>query len=95
VLSSVRERGGLEALRSALRNRTRAEHPTIELEIPVTDGKTLAQAYREAEVLGRTDTDARVRVLVRASRALIGAWEQQPEIRVLHHDPMPQISPDR
>jgi GTP-binding protein HflX len=95
VLSSVREKGGLEALRSALRNRTRAEHPTVELEIPVTDGKTLAQAYREAEVLGRTDTDAQVRVLVRASRALIGAWEQQPEIRVLHPDPMPQISPDR
>ncbi len=94
VLSSVRETDGLQALRSALRSRIRAEHPTVELEIPVTDGRTLARAYREAEVLDRTDTDAQVRVLVRASRALIGAWEQQAEISVRYFDPETENSPD-
>ena len=82
VLTSVRERGGLDALRSALRNRLRAEHPTIEVAIPVSDGRTLAQAYRETEVLARTDTDTEIRFTARAPRALIGAWEQKPGVRV-------------
>ena len=82
VLASVRERGGLDALRSALRNRLRAEHPTIEVAIPVSDGRTLAQAYRETEVLTRTDTDTEIRFTARAPRALIGAWEQKPGVRV-------------
>ena len=88
VLTSVRESGGLDALRSALRNRLRAENPTIELAIPVSDGRTLAQAYREAEVLARTDTDTEIRFTARASRALIGAWEQQPGVRVRILEPM-------
>ncbi|MCL7961371.1 MAG: GTPase HflX [marine benthic group bacterium] len=94
VLSSVREQGGLEALRSALRTRIKAEHPTVELEIPVTDGSTLAQAYREAEVLSRTDGDVRVRIRVRAPQALIGAWERQPAIAVRQLDSESPISPE-
>jgi GTP-binding protein HflX len=82
VLTSVRERGGLDALRAALRNRIRVEHPTIELSIPVSDGRTLAQAHREAEVLDRVDTDTEVHLTARAPRALIGSWERQPGVRV-------------
>ena len=46
------------------------------------------------EVLSRADSDAVVRVLVRAPRALIGAWEGQPEIGVRHVEPASKISPD-
>ncbi|MBK5098015.1 MAG: hypothetical protein JJE01_09535 [Gemmatimonadetes bacterium] len=48
----------------------------------MSDGKTLAQAYRESEVLNRRDTDTEVVLTTRATRALIGAWEQQPGIEV-------------
>jgi GTP-binding protein HflX len=82
VLTSVREVDGLAALTAALRVRVRAERPTVELSIPVSDGKTLAQAYRESEVLERRDTDTAVILTARATRALIGAWNQQPGVGV-------------
>ena len=82
VLSSTRETDGLASLKGALRTRVRAERPMVELSIPVSDGKTLAQAYRESEVLDRRDSDTEVVLTARATRAQIGAWEQQPEIGV-------------
>lgn len=82
VLTSVRELDGLAALKAALRVRVRAERPTVELSIPVSDGKTLAQAYRESEVLDRRDTETEVILTARATRALIGSWDQQPGVRV-------------
>lgn len=82
VLTSVRELDGLASLKAALRVRVRAERPTVELSIPVSDGKTLAQAYRESEVLDRRDTDTEVILTARATRALIGSWDQQPGVRV-------------
>ena len=82
VLTSTREQDGLASLRAALRTRVRAQRPTVELSIPVTDGKTLAQAYRESEVLDRRDSDTEVVLTARATRAQIGAWEKQRGIRV-------------
>jgi len=82
VLTSTREQDGLASLKAALRVRVRAERPTVELSIPVSDGKTLAQAYRESEVLDRRETETEVVLTARATRALIGMWEQQPGIGV-------------
>jgi 50S ribosomal subunit-associated GTPase HflX len=82
VLTSVRELDGLASLKAALRVRVRAERPTVELSIPVSDGKTLAQAYRESEVLDRRDTETEVILTARATRALIGSWDQQPGVSV-------------
>lgn len=82
VLTSTREQDGLASLKAALRTRVRAQRPTVELSIPVSDGKTLAQAYRESEVLDRRDSDTEVVVTARATRAQIGAWEKQRGIRV-------------
>jgi len=82
VLTSTREQDGLASLKAALRMRVQDERPTVELSVPVSDGKTLAQAYRESEVLDRRDTDTEVVLMTRATRALIGAWQQQPGIGV-------------
>lgn len=82
VLTSVREQDGLGSLTAALRVRVRAERPTVDVSIPVSDGKALARAYREAEVLSRRDTDTEVVLTVRAPQALIGAWEQRADVRI-------------
>lgn len=82
VLTSTREQDGLASLKAALQTRVRAERPTVQLSIPVSDGKTLAQAYRDSEVLDRRDTDTEVVLTTRATRACIGAWQKQPGISV-------------
>ncbi|MGW8282548.1 MAG: GTPase HflX [Gemmatimonadota bacterium] len=82
VLTSVRERDGLASLTAALRVRVRAERPTVDVSIPVSNGKALARAYRETEVLARRDTDTEVVLTVRATQALIGAWKQQADVGI-------------
>jgi len=82
VLTSVREQDGLASLTAALRVRVRAERPTVDVSIPVSNGKALARAYRESEVLARRDTETEVVLTVRATKALIGAWEQQADVGI-------------
>ncbi len=86
VFTSVREPGGLEPLRIALRARARAQRPTVEIAVPVSDGRTLAEAYREAEVLERRDTSSEVVLTARAPLALIGRWRSVPGVRVTQPD---------
>jgi GTP-binding protein HflX len=52
---------GLDPLRVALRDALRARRPEIDLLIPLTDGKLLAEAHRYGEVLASdADEDAGV-----------------------------------
>ncbi|MFQ5528765.1 MAG: GTPase HflX [Gemmatimonadota bacterium] len=76
VLTSVIEPGGLDTLTEALRRRCAADRPTVELSVPITDGRTLAEAYREAEVLSRAETDSRVVLTARVPVEVLGRWRR-------------------
>ncbi|MDT8436535.1 MAG: GTPase HflX [Gemmatimonadota bacterium] len=86
VFTSVREPEGLAPLRAALRARARAERPTVEIAVPVTDGRTLAKAYREAEVLDRRQDGGEIVLTARVPPALIGRLRRLPGVRVTGRD---------
>jgi GTP-binding protein HflX len=86
VFTSVPEPGGLEPLRRELLLRLRRLRPTVLVEIPVTDGRTLAEVYRGAEVLERSDRDMRVVLRVRVPAATLGRWRSQPGMSVQYLD---------
>ncbi|MDX1662037.1 MAG: GTPase, partial [Gemmatimonadota bacterium] len=82
VLTSVCEENGLDDLRDEIRRRAAAERPTVEVSVPVTDGRTIAEAYREAEVLGRTETESAIVFTARVPVDVLGRWRQTSGIRV-------------
>jgi len=86
VFTSVREPGGLDPLRRELLLRLRRLRPTVLVEIPVTDGKTLAEVYSGAEVLERSDRDMTVVLRARVPVATLGRWRGRPDVLVQHLD---------
>jgi len=76
VLTSVVEPGGLDSLTDELRRRCAANRPTVRLSVPTTDGRTLAEAYREAEVLSRAETNSRVVLTARVPVEVLGRWRR-------------------
>ena len=74
VTCSVLEPGGMDALRAALRHEVRAPLRTVRVSFPVGDGRTLAEAYREGEVIRRELTDGRIVLTARVSEAVLGRW---------------------
>ncbi len=58
---SATDVGGLDTLRDALRNAMRAQRPVLEIRIPASNGRLLAEVYRDGEVLDqRTEDDVMV-----------------------------------
>jgi GTP-binding protein HflX len=82
VLSSTVEPSGLEELRAALLAQLRLQRPEVRVSIPVEDGETLASVYREGEVLGRADRDARVELVARLPVAALGRLRGRAGVRV-------------
>jgi len=74
VLTSVMEPDGLEPLREALRAAVRATLVTVRVRIPAADGRTVAEAYREGEVLDRELVAGRVVLTARVPTAVAGRW---------------------
>jgi GTP-binding protein HflX len=74
VYTSVVEEGGLDPLREALRGAMRARLVTVRVTFPAGDGATLAEAYREGEVLERTFESGRVVLTARVPPAVAGRW---------------------
>jgi GTP-binding protein HflX len=87
VFTSVTEPGGLEPLRNELLSRLRELRPTVKLEIAVTDGRTLAEAYRAGEILEREDRDMNVVLVARLPVATLGRWRSKRTVRVTRLDP--------
>jgi len=87
VFTSVVEAGGLEPLKREILVRLQGLRPMVVVEIPVTDGKTIAEAYREAEVLERTDRDMSVLLRARVPVATLGRWRRTAGLVVRHLDP--------
>lgn len=82
VFTSVVEPGGLEPLRRELLHRLRELRPTVLLEIPVTDGKSVSEAYQDAEILERADQDMKVILRARVPVAVLGRWRRKPGVVV-------------
>ncbi len=86
VLTTVREAEGLDALRLALRARARADRPTVRVTLAAQDGSTLAEAYREGEVLERREHGAQIQLTARVPAAIIGRWRRKRGVRVTGSD---------
>lgn len=69
--------GGLEPLRDALLGRLKQQRPIVEVRVPVTDGRLLAEVHREAEVVEQRAEDGVVVVRARVDGALAGRLRRQ------------------
>lgn len=77
VFVSAAEPDGLEPLKRALVRAVRAQRRVVELRIPVSDGRTLAELYRDGDVLEqRTDGDEIV-VSARLTPEVAGRMERR------------------
>ena len=86
VMTTVEEAEGLEPLRALLRQRIRALRTTVRLVVPVADGRMLAEAYREGEVLSREQNGTEIVLVARVPEAVVGRWEGQEGVRVVRQD---------
>ena len=96
VLTTVREEGGLEPLRSALRERMRTDRPMVHITLPAKDGRTLAEVYREGEVLERRQNGRSIELTARVPAAVVGRWRRKQSVRasgVVVHDRGRGVSP--
>ncbi|MEN8375221.1 MAG: GTPase HflX [Gemmatimonadota bacterium] len=82
VLCSAHEVGGLDELRRALLDRVRAERPEVSVSLPASDGEALAAIYREGEVVSTNHEGARVDVVARLPRPMLGRLRARPGVRV-------------
>ncbi|MDX1395078.1 MAG: GTPase HflX [Gemmatimonadota bacterium] len=74
VFSSVFEEGGVDALREAIREAVRSTLETVRISIPAADGRTVAEAYREGEVLAEEVVSGRVVLVARVPVDVAGRW---------------------
>ncbi|HYV96441.1 MAG TPA: GTPase HflX, partial [Gemmatimonadaceae bacterium] len=72
VFVSARTKDGLAPLKSSLLAAALSTRPVTELAIPISDGKLLAQVYREAEVLNRRTNDGQIVLQIRAEAEVLG-----------------------
>lgn len=86
VFTSALEPDGLADLTDELRRRCAVDRPTVEVSIPITDGRTLAEAYREADVFGRVETDSAVVLRARVPVEVLGRWRRTQGVTVREPD---------
>lgn len=86
VYASVVERGGLDSLKNALRAAVRARLETVRVTFPAGDGRTLAEAYREGEVLTREFVSGLVVLTARVPTAVAGRWREMSGVVVERAD---------
>lgn len=82
VFVSTLEDGGVEPVRELLRQHIRANHPEVRISLSAADGRSLAEIYREGEVLDRDDVRDRVTVRARVPAAVLGRLRRNPEVEV-------------
>jgi GTP-binding protein HflX len=86
VLTTVREEGGMDPLREAVRDHIRSRLPTVRIVVPVEDGKTLAEAYETGEVLTREQNGTEITLTARVPERVVGLWESRTGPRVDRQD---------
>ena len=78
VFVSAHQADSLEALRETLKARIRARLAHVVVRFPSSDGESLAELYREGEVLGRDEAEGVLSVDVRLPRAFLGRLAARP-----------------
>jgi GTP-binding protein HflX len=83
IFVSATSDGGLEPLRRALQGAVRAQRPYVTVTLPASDGRLLAELYREAEVIDQKEDGEhlvlRARVgAVTAERLRLGGADVRP-----------------
>ena len=71
---------GCEALLATIDRGLESDIRPVRLDIPLTDGKTLAWVYRHGEVLGRRDDAEAAHLSVRLSEADIARLRHQQRL---------------
>jgi GTPase len=71
---------GCEAFLALVDRRLASEVRAVRLDIPLSDGKTLAWVYRHGEVLGRRDDGEAAHLSVRLSEADIARLRHQQRL---------------
>jgi len=71
---------GCEALLALLDRRLQSDIRAVRLDVPLTDGKTLAWIYRHGEVLGRRDDSEAAHLSVRLSEADLARLRHQQRL---------------
>ena len=82
VLASAIEPGGLDELRERLRAEASAQRPEVHVRLHAGDGESLAQIYREGEVLGTTQEDTTIDVHARLPRAALGRLSRRSGVEI-------------
>lgn len=82
VFVSTVEEGGVEPVRDLLRRRIQEDQPEVSISLSPADGRSLAEIYREGEVLDRNDASDRVTVRARVPAAVLGRLRSNPEVEV-------------
>ena len=73
---SATEAGGLDALRDALRTAMREQRPVLEVRIPASNGRLLAEVYRDGEVLDQRNEEDIMVVRARLNERSMGRLRQ-------------------
>jgi GTP-binding protein HflX len=82
VFVSAHQDETLEALKETLRARVRGGLARVLIHIPVADGETIAEVYREGEVLHRSDEALEVALTARVPDDLLGRLSSREGIVV-------------
>ena len=73
---SALESGGLETLRTALRDALRNQRPLLEIRIPASNGRMLAELHRDGEVLDQRNEEDMMVVSARLDERSMGRLRQ-------------------
>ncbi len=76
VLTSTASPAGIEDLRAALRAAAQALRPVVRVHVPLSDGRLLAELYRDSQVLAQHQTDGVVLVTARVEPRVLGRLRQ-------------------
>lgn len=83
TFTSAREAGGTDELRARLLEELRARRPPVRVVIPAIDGRSLAEVYREGEVIEREQRGTDIDLLARLPAPALGRLQQRGGIRVI------------
>jgi GTP-binding protein HflX len=87
VFTSTIEPEGLESLRAEFKRLAMEGWPTVMLTIPATEGRTLAEIYREGEVLSREERGDRIHLRVRLPAEVLNRLAYREEISIFEAPP--------
>lgn len=73
---SALQRGGLDSLTSALRDALRQQRPLLEIRIPASNGRLLAELHRDGEVLDQRSEEDMMIVRARLDERSMGRMRQ-------------------